>query len=80
MATLVLLLIGVVFILIGINTIRKMEAKITIQLWSWGDDDSSTSRRGGSSESVHKGFVAFLIGLLQMVLGGAAIVQAFTKH
>lgn len=70
-------IVGVVFILAGLKTIITRETTLIIQLWQWGNNDIPRNGGGGYSESTQTGFVAVLIGIVE-ILSGLAIL--FRHH
>lgn len=61
-------LIAALFFIVGVKTIISRETTVLLRLWSFGGDD--TPRRGGSgySESTQTGFVAVLVGVIEIAV------------
>lgn len=72
---LIVLLVGILFVIGGIKTMIKRETTLIIRLWSWGNSNDPRAPGGGFSESTQTGFTAFLIGLIAVLTGIAALVQ-----
>lgn len=68
-------LVGILFVIVGIKTMIKRETTLIIRLWSWGNSNDPRGPGGGFSESTQTGFAAFLIGLIAVLTGIAALVQ-----
>lgn len=79
MATLIQLLAGTIFLLAGVKTLIKKETTLIIRLWTWGGSDNPRAPGGGFSESKQTGFVAILIGLVELAAGGAILLRLFTS-
>jgi hypothetical protein len=64
-------LAGFLCVCIGIKTIFDRKTKVIIRLWSWGDVSQNNSRQpgGGYSESEQTGFIAVLVGIIEIALG-----------
>ena len=80
LAKLIPLIVGILFVIVGIKTMIKRETTLIIRLWSWGDSEDPRAPGGGFSESTQTGFTAFLIGILEVGVGIAALAQFSKIH
>jgi NADH:ubiquinone oxidoreductase subunit K len=59
-------LIAILFFIIGIKTIITRETTVILQLWSFRNDDMPRRNGGGYSESTQTGFIAILVGIIEI--------------
>jgi len=64
--TLMPFLVAVLIFIVGVRTVITRETTLFIQLWSFGNNDGPNRSGGGYSESTQTGFVAVLIGLIEI--------------
>lgn len=74
-ARLIPFLVAILFVIIGIKTMISRETTLIIRLWSWGASDDPRAPGGGFSESTQTGFVAFLIGVIEVLTGLALLFK-----
>jgi len=68
-------LVGLVFIFVGIRTLLTRQARLTIQLWGDPEDTPSNRRSAVYSSSEHSGFIAILIGLVEVAAGAGLLFK-----
>ena len=68
-------LVAVLFFIIGVKTIITRETTVLIQLWSFGGDDSPRRNGGGYAESTQTGFVAVLVGIIEIAMAVGILMK-----
>lgn len=61
-------LIAILFFIVGVKTIITRETTVLLQLWSFGAGDTPHRGGGGYSESTQTGFVAVLVGVIEIAV------------
>lgn len=65
---------GVIVILVGIKTVITQEVTLSVQLWG-NSSNNRTNIDGGYATSEHTGFIAILIGIVQIAVGVGLLIK-----
>lgn len=68
-------ILGTIAIIVGLRTVFTQEATLTIQLWGNSSNNPHDGGGQGYSTSEHTGFIAVLIGIAQIAIGAALILE-----